>query len=227
MRTQAIDGDAISARKKTRKDSVKKFVFSCSHNETQTTGRDVNPSAHRRQRTRSKSNGEKLSMRRPLMCFVQSDHFERIYKNCVTHQDVLFLEHAFLDRYGRSEHILNHPQDERICFIHNHKIVRAVKVYINVYHLWQSWVNRKQSYRTLKRWYWILFLSGALRSVGLGGGYHTSIEVFGREFHFGCCSQIDAGIFESVPLHQIQRCRAADNNSPKNATIGVFLSAHG
>ena len=83
-------------------------------------------------------------MGRPSTRFGQQDHFERICtKNCLTHRDVLFLVHAFLDRYGRLEHILNHPQEERICFIHNHKIVRAVKVYINIYHLWQSWVNRE------------------------------------------------------------------------------------
>lgn len=46
---------------------------------------------------------------------------------------------------------------------------------------------------------------GALRTIGLGGGYHTAIEILGKEYHFGGCNQIDSGIFESRPLHQMKR----------------------
>lgn len=50
-------------------------------------------------------------------------------------------------------------------------------------------------------------LLGALRMVGLGGGYHTAIEIDGKEYHFGGCNQIDSGIFETRPLHQMKRIR--------------------
>lgn len=46
---------------------------------------------------------------------------------------------------------------------------------------------------------------GTLKTVGLGGGYHTAIEILGMEYHFGGCNRIDSGIFESRPLHQMRR----------------------
>lgn len=56
---------------------------------------------------------------------------------------VFVADRAFLNRYGMMEHVAEEMTDEKVCFIHNHKIVRATKVYINIYHLWQKWINRE------------------------------------------------------------------------------------
>ena len=52
-------------------------------------------------------------------------------------------DNAFLNSYGKMDHVVEGKKSDRVCFIHNHKIVRASKVYINIYHLWQKWINRE------------------------------------------------------------------------------------
>jgi len=118
-------------------------------------------------------------------------------------------DNAFLNSYGKMDHVVEGDKSDRVCFIHNHKIVRASKVYINIYHLWQKWINR------------------ALKTVGLGGGYHTAIEIMGKEYHFGGCNQIDSGIFESRPLHQMKSCpHSNDFHMTESDWIAAEMSEH-
>ena len=199
-------GRAVQPTK--RKHSIKQFVFSYSHNETETSGRAMrNPiGSHRRQK---KSNNSGKPWKEMLRHVVVPDSI--YFLPSAVDFDVAALsvwcvvvDSAFLNRYGGLDHVVEDEHSDRICFIHNHKIVRAAKVYINIYHLWKRWLNRKHSDVCETAFVKRCACLGALRSVGLGGGYHTAIEISGTEYHFGGCPDVDSGIFESQPLHRIK-----------------------
>ncbi|GMH34354.1 hypothetical protein BSKO_02188 [Bryopsis sp. KO-2023] len=91
----------------------------------------------------------------------------------------------FLDRYSQLEHVrLGGPSE--ISFVHNHRLLRASKVYLNIYHLWPKWVN------------------GILSACGLAGGFHSAIEVCGTEYQFRGCSDEEQGIFETDPAYSLK-----------------------
>eukprot|EP00210_Caulerpa_lentillifera_P000624 g603.t2 len=91
--------------------------------------------------------------------------------------------------------MLKEDGDDNICFIHNHEIIRVAKVFVNTYHLWPRWIN------TL------------LKLCNLGGGFHSSIEILGKEFHFGGNAKQDGGIYESVPIHSLSMIQKSELES--------------
>lgn len=49
------------------------------------------------------------------------------------------------------------------------------------------------------------FLPGVLACCGLSGGFHSAIEICGREYQFRGCSNVNEGIFETHPAHSLNQ----------------------
>jgi len=122
--------------------------------------------------------------------------------------DSLFVDSKFLKRFGKLSCILKEDGNDNICFVHNHEIIRVTKVFVNTYHLWPKWINSKLI--CLGRRDLNSFVD-VLKFCKLGGGFHSAIEILGKEYHFGGCVKQDSGIFESVPFYSLQKPKETDS----------------
>lgn len=48
-----------------------------------------------------------------------------------------------------------------------------------------------------------LWSTGVLSFCGLSGGFHSAIEVCGKEYQFRGCPNYNEGIFETYPAHSL------------------------
>lgn len=91
-----------------------------------------------------------------------------------------------LQRHRQLQSLVDPWSAAEIKWVTDHRLVNAQKVFINVYHLLRPFCN------------------SMLGACGLGGAYHTAVEVFGTEYAFGGHYDEEQGIYNIKPLHVLR-----------------------